>query len=137
MQTCRQHHEAIRSLLERFPTRTPLDPGAVSSLLARVGRAVATHLQLEDDHLYPALEQSAEREVRETAIRYRVEMGDLKSQFASLLDAWSTEASIAAAPEAFMAQWLPVRKALEIRMAKEDHGLYAIAEDYLERNDIA
>ncbi len=137
MQTCRQHHEAIRNLLERFPTHTPLDAAAAFVLLERLGRAVTAHLQLEDDHLYPALEQSAERDVRETALRYRAEMGDLKAQFVSFLGAWNTEASIASKPEAFLAHWARIRKALEIRMAKEDHGLYAIAEDYLERNNIA
>jgi len=93
------------------------------------------HLKLEDDRLYPALEMSAERSVRETAIRYRMEMGGLKAQFVQMLETFGTEDKIALDQTAFLETWSVFRKALETRMAKEDHGLYEIADEYLTHNE--
>ncbi len=137
IQTCREHHEVIRILLELFPTAVPFDSRAVFALLPRLTRVLVGHLKLEDDRLYPTLEASSERDLRDTAIRYRLEMGGLRERFDLFLSTWKSADEIEKNQEQFMAEWSESRKALEVRMAKEDHGLYAIAEDYLSRDDIA
>ena len=137
MHACREHHEAIRILLELFPTKAPIDCTATSKLLERLKNVLLAHLKLEDTRLYPALESSGDCDVRQTAARYRLEMGGLRASFVSLLGTWPSETEIAADPALFMSEFTEFRKALEVRMAKEDHGLYAIAEDYLSRDDIA
>ena len=116
LQTCREQHDSIRILLE------------VTKLLARLFAILGSHLKLEDNRLYPALERSSDRTIRETALHYRQEMGGLKRAFADFMTTWATESAIAADPEGFMAAWSAVRRALEVRMEKEDHGLYRMAE---------
>lgn len=137
METCRDHHDAIRMLLEKFPTAAPLQPVELAKLLARLGAVLTAHLKLEDDSLYPALEQSSDRTIRETALHYRDEMGGLRQRFLDFVGSWGSAAAIAADQDSFMTAWSALRSALEVRMAKEDHGLYAIAEDYLRRDEPA
>ncbi len=137
MSTCRDHHDAIRILLEKFPTAAPVDPAQTSKLLARLGAVLLAHLKLEDDQLYPALARSPNRTVRDTAIHYSQEMSGLKQTFVSFMGTWGNEAAIAAGQDSFIAAWSAVRSALEVRMAKEDHGLYSIAEDYLSHDQLA
>ncbi|GAC1658955.1 MAG: hemerythrin domain-containing protein [Vulcanimicrobiaceae bacterium] len=135
--TCREHHEAIRTLLEAFPTNPPLDGEATERLLKRLVTLLSVHLKLEDDYLYPALERSAHRTVRETAVRYRTEMGGLRGQFTAFAGTWASADEISARPSEFLSAWSAVRAALEVRMAKEDHGLYAIAQEDLSREETA
>lgn len=137
MQTCREHHDAIRFLLEKFPTAVPVEPLAISKLLGRLRAVLLAHLKLEDDHLYPALGRSTDRTVRETAGHYREEMGGVKQTFVSFMGTWGNEEAIAADQDSFMTAWSGVRSALEVRMAKEDHGLYSIAEDYFSGEESA
>ncbi|MFN2528166.1 MAG: hemerythrin domain-containing protein [Candidatus Baltobacteraceae bacterium] len=137
MHTCRQHHEALRILLDRFPESLPLDAADFSKLVSRLSTLLLTHLKLEDDLLYPALELSEDRTVRDTAIRYRQEMGGLKDAFMKFVSTWGTEDAIAANQAGCLDAWLKVRAALEVRMAKEDHGLYSIADDHLSRDETA
>lgn len=137
MHTCREHHEALRILLEQFPGGMPVNADAVSKLLARLSSLLLAHLKLEDTQLYPALEKSANRTVRETATRYQHEMGGLKEAFVDFLAVWGTTAAIAANTKGFLEAWSGVRAALEVRMAKEDHGLYSIADDYLAHDETA
>jgi hypothetical protein len=134
MQTCRDQHEAIRSLLDLFPEATPVEAKAVTDLIARLGRVLSRHLKLEDDFLYPALLASDDRTLRETALRYREEMGGLSRDFDALLAEWTTGNAIKQRPQEFLVSWLAFKRRLEVRMAKEDHGLYEIAEDYMKQD---
>lgn len=131
MQTCRDHHEAIRILLTYFPATEPFDPAKVHAALQRLAAVLLRHLRLEDEFLYPILEDSDDRTVRETAHRYREEMGGISAEFRALLARWAQPESIAASSAAFLGEWKAFRGRLEVRMAKEDNGLYAIADDYL------
>ncbi len=137
MHTCRQHHEALRILLDQIPQNTPVDAASFSKLLSRLSTLLLTHLKLEDDLLYPALELSEDRTVRETAVRYRQEMGGLKGAFVNFVSSWGTETAIAADQVGCLDAWTKVRTALEVRMAKEDHGLYTIADDQFSRDETA
>lgn len=134
LQTCRDHHEAIRILLDYFPQAEPFDPVRLHDMLQRFATVLLRHLKLEDAFLYPVLEESADRTVRETAARYREEMGGISGEFRALLARWSGADRIAASPAGFLEDWKPFRSRLEVRMAKEDDGLYAIAEDYLTKD---
>lgn len=131
LQTCRDHHEAIRTMLGLFPQTEPFDAKAAADWLARLGRILQRHLKLEDEFLYPSLLAADDRTLREVAVRYQDEMGGLSGEFAKLLADWSQADTIAQHTQEFLAAWLPFRQRLEVRMAKEDHGLYAIADDYL------
>ena len=131
MQTCRDHHEAIRILLGYFPQAAPFEGAKVYGLVERLSMILVHHLRLEDNFLYPILEESTDRTVRETAIRYRDEMGGISSEFHALLARWSGAEAIGAKPAEFLREWKLFRSRLEVRMAKEDNGLYAIADDYL------
>ena len=134
MQTCRDHHEAIRILLAYFPQTEPFDPVKLYSTLKRLAAVLLAHLRLEDGSLYPLLEESDDRTVRETAHRYQEEMGGISSEFRALLTRWDSAEAIASNPSEFLRAWKLFRGRLEVRMAKEDNGLYAIAEDYLTKD---
>lgn len=134
MQTCRDHHEAIRSLLDLFPEAAPVQAKAVADLIARLARVLSRHLKLEDDFLYPALLASEDPALRETALRYRQEMGGLRHDFDALLAEWSGANAIEQRPEEFLVSWLAFKRRLEVRMAKEDQNLYEIAEDYMKQD---
>lgn len=134
MQTCREHHEILRTLLEMLPTVVPFDAAEAAAALTRLGVALVAHLKLEDDRLYPVLEKSEDRTVRETAARYRIEMGSLRANFSEFVEAFGSEQKIERDPQTFLTAWMTVRKALETRMAKEDYGLYAIADEVFGRD---
>jgi iron-sulfur cluster repair protein YtfE (RIC family) len=137
MRTCREQHDALRFLLEKLPAAAPVEPADAAKLLARLSAVLLAHLKLEDDQLYPALARSSDRTVRETALHYREEMGGLKQSFDAFMSAWGSAEQISADQDDFIAAWSAVRSVLEIRMAKEDHGLYSIAEDYFSGQESA
>lgn len=129
--TCRQHHTAIRFLLDEFPTREPFDPERMRTLLTRLSQLLATHLRLEDEHVYPALGNSQDEAVQMTARAFRDEMGGLMMSFLAFRNAWSADHAIARDSAGFLVAWSAIRSALETRMDAEDRALYPQADAYL------
>lgn len=125
VQTCRDHHVMLAYLAEQLETARPEDAGA---LLRRFRSVLQAHLKLEDDWLYPRLTASKNAIVRAKAERYRSEMGSLRANFDTLLGVWTRPGAIESAGNAWHADWRIFYRALQKRIAAEDHDLYFAAE---------
>lgn len=123
VQTCRDHHVVLRYLVEDLGNAATR-PQIAQALLSRVRNVLLAHLKLEDDHLYPHLQQSSNEIVRGKAERYRLEMGGLRRQFSDLWDRWSPDGAIASDSGKFHNEWLSFQRALLARIDSEDSDLY-------------
>ncbi len=123
VQTCRDHHVVLRYLAEDLGNAAPR-PKVAQALLARVRTVLVRHLKLEDDCLYPRLQNSSNEILRGKAERYRTEMGGLRRQFSELWNRWSADGAIAADVAGFHQEWLSFQTALLARIDSEDSDLY-------------
>lgn len=130
LHTCRQHHVMLRHILAEFPANEPLPGPIMIVLLGRLRSILTRHLKLEDEHVYPALTNAADERVRTTAREFRLEMGGLMRAFDDFDRRYPHAESIDRDPKGFMEEWVPLRRALEMRMDAEDGRLYGDAEAY-------
>ncbi len=127
VQTCRDHHVVLRYLVEEVGNEGRA--ANVAPLLRRLRSVLVAHLKLEDDWLYPRLEQSSNAIVRGKAERYHREVGGLRAQFDALWKRWSADDAVAADFSAWQTQWREFQHAFEARIASEDDDLYLAAEE--------
>ena len=78
----------LRHILSEFPASDPLPGPIMIVLLGRLRAILIRHLKLEDDYVYPALAQAPEEQLRNTARRFRVEMGGLMRAFEDFDERW-------------------------------------------------
>lgn len=124
--TCRQHHTVIRFLLDEFPASPP-PAQEIVDFLERLKMVLTRHFRLEDHHVYPALSESSDSEVRATAREFRLRMGNLMQTFADLHTRWTVNA-VERDLAGFERDWNGFREALVTRMDAEDNFLYPKAE---------
>jgi L-methionine (R)-S-oxide reductase len=127
IQTCREHHVVIGYLADEL-ANAELAPETVLALLKRLRSVLMTHLRLEDDWLYPRLQESKNEIVQRKAEHYRSAMGDLKEHFVTLWQTWSENGAIARHRDLWQREWRIFDQALRMRIEKEDHDLYVSAE---------
>lgn len=127
VQTCRDHHTVLRFLIEDLD-RPETRAEDVLGQLGRIRNVLLAHLKLEDDCLYPKLEQSENAIVRAKAARYRNEMGDLRGRFITLWERWSAPQAISSEPDHWWQDWRAIKQSLLDRIETEDHDLYLAAE---------
>ena len=131
LDVCRNHHYAIRALIDQVPLAEPLDEQSIVKLLMRVEILLGIHLKLEDDVLYPALEKGAPPALGRKAERYREHMVPIGTMFTDVCRRWQEAGAITAHPARFIDEWGSVCGALRMRMDSEDEDLYALTEQYL------
>lgn len=125
---CRNHHVALRHLIDEFPGTEPINERHTLELLVRLRTVLHRHLRLEDSELYPALQKAADPSLRRKARRYQLHMGSLATGFQTFYEHWSREGAIAGEPQRFLYDWKEFRDALLMRMDSEDEDLYLMAE---------
>lgn len=130
LHTCRQHHTMLRHILAEFPASEPLPGSIMIVLFGRLRSILIRHLKLEDEYVYPALSQAPDERLRKAALGFRKEMGGLMRAFEDFDKRWPNADALDADPQGFMEEWMPLRRALEMRMDAEDAHLYKEAEAY-------
>lgn len=105
------------------------DASAVRPLLSKFVGNLKVHLAMEDHALYPELANSEDLNVRTTAIRFKNEMGDLKSVVDAYAKRWDKAPTIQANALDFIQETKKVFAALAKRIDKEDNELYPMADN--------
>ncbi len=133
IEMCREQHAHLRSLAAEL--RALLDPeilaqqaAAARVLLSRLGGTLIVHLAMEDRSLYPSLLSCPDATLRETAQRFRDEMGGIRSEFAELTARWPGASAIAGDASGFASQVRAHLAALDERIRREDDELFPLAE---------
>ena len=86
------------------------------------------HLSREDDHLYPELINSGNRQTAAMARHFASEMGDFAERLEEFALHWSTSAAIAACFDEFREETRGIFAALETRIRRENRQLYPLAD---------
>lgn len=86
------------------------------------------HLSLEDDHLYPEMIYSGNRQTAAMAARFASEMGDFAERMEEFALHWSTSAAIATWFDEFRDETFTIFVALETRIRRENQQLYPLAD---------
>lgn len=89
----RQHDELL-ILAGRLSERadeatTPAGVAAVIEVLGEMTRKLLEHLELEDDHLYPALMTDEDSEVAAMARGFVAEMGGIRDLYGLYVERWN------------------------------------------------
>ncbi len=98
--------------------------------LETISTNLAEHLRLEDDFLYPALQIRSQRPIRDTAKRFADTLGGLRQAYADYTGKWSTPEAISDSPADFCNQTRDITAALQVRIEKEERGLFPLLEEH-------
>ncbi len=82
------------------------------------------HLSSEDQYLYPALIKSSDSSLVAMAGDYQKEMGNLLALFTKFKEKYNTKLKILGEKDRFFGEADQIIKAIEMRMQKEEGGLY-------------
>lgn len=118
----------LRGLGDIVQTRD--DALEARSAIAAVDQMLTCHLQLEDDHLYPALMASDDQSLAAIASECAEEMGSILGAWEAYRDRWTTPL-IVADMRRFQAATAGIIGALALRIEREDSELFPAAETLL------
>lgn len=127
-----QHDAAIKLVADIHALADRLGeegvPYQLGMLLARLTGTLRIHLAQEDKTLYPHMIASADREVSDTALAFKEEMGGLSRAFGEFAERWNSAGRIAADPQGYRAESRAILDTLVDRIARENALLYALAD---------
>ncbi|MDR1549590.1 MAG: hemerythrin domain-containing protein [Hungatella sp.] len=120
----REELEILKALcknrdLEQTASETALH---ISSLAGKL----KIHLSSEDQYLYPAFLRSGDSRLVDQAEEYQREMGNLLALFTEFKDKYNTKIKILSEKESFFGEAEKIIKSIEVRMQKEESGLYRL-----------
>jgi hemerythrin-like domain-containing protein len=87
------------------------------------------HLLNEDKFLYPKLLNSSDLAIKNLAIQYNNEMGDLANIYTKYKNDYNTSSKINERMDSFISDTKSVMQALTKRIEKENNGLYKLIEE--------
>ena len=87
---------------------------------------LSTHLQIEDDILYPALKKSQDQKLKDCATLYSDEMGNIAKELRLYAEKWTTSTSIADRPEDFINETKKLVAILLKRIDRENNELFPL-----------
>lgn len=96
--------------------------------IAQLLGLLRVHLTREDDHLYPQMINSGDRQTAAMARRFASEMGDFAERLEEFAQHWSTSAVIAACFDEFRDETRDIFAALKTRIRRENQQLYPRAD---------
>ncbi|KAB1440095.1 hemerythrin domain-containing protein [Candidatus Galacturonibacter soehngenii] len=82
------------------------------------------HLMNEDKFLYPSLIANPDMAIKQMAIDYQNEMGDLQERFKSFKDKYNVKSKLLEKKESFVEEAKVVICAIEDRILKEEKEIY-------------
>lgn len=104
---------------------TPEGVAAVLDTLAEMTSNLLAHLELEDDHLYPALMCDDDPTVAELAQTYVAEMGGIRDLYVMYVDRWNARI-IASDHARFVRETAMLIAGLADRIERENEVLYPL-----------
>jgi hemerythrin-like domain-containing protein len=116
-----RQHRHVERLFDRLERGAIPDPQERGETFARLVDALALHLALEEDHVYPRAEALRRPDAQEEALS---EHQELKERLADLLQ-------LDPADPAFDAKLLALRDTLEVHLEEEESELFPLLEAHL------
>ncbi len=125
----RKQHGEIRVILKQMEqmlnrSRAATDAESMATAVRELGAKIAVHLAIEDNALYPRMIAQTDARVSNVALRFKQEMGTLKSTFDDFRKSWAVHSAIALSPEKFVAETSKILAALRRRLEREETELY-------------
>lgn len=131
MQRLRAEHTALatlsRFLMDIVAAPQPPRPTELASVRGMLRDTLIRHLKCEDWALYPRLKASGDPELNRLANEFVEEMGHIAADFAAYDARWTAEEIEARWPE-FCVETTGILDALGMRIERENHDLYPVAE---------
>lgn len=133
LEMLKKQHGEIQELIKNINALISADPEAKVNDIAfhinALSGKLKMHLLSEDKFLYPALMQSSNPEVRDTAKEFNQEMGGLAERFGSFVQQYNTPFKILQNKNSFLADRRKIFSLIEERIRRENEKLYPLAED--------
>ena len=125
----RKHHDELRAIVGRLepmldPARIAIDAQAVAAVLRDLFGKFSVHLAIEDSTLYPKCAVHDDARLRQIAISFQVEMGDLSKRFDAYKRDWAGPLAIGRDPAGFVAATREMLALLKARVRREEENFY-------------
>ncbi|PKU24404.1 hemerythrin domain-containing protein [Telmatospirillum siberiense] len=127
----RKQHKEIGEILKKIEqmlmvSRIEADAEPVATIMRELGGKISVHLAIEDSALYPRLIALSDIRIRSTAMRFKQEMGSLKTSFDDFRMRWAGSTAISLQPKQFIEETNAILTALHHRLEREETELYDI-----------
>lgn len=124
-----EQHERIReelSILKTLCRKPDLEQTAAEMALhiSSLAGKLKIHLSSEDQYLYPSFLHSSDSKLVTMANEYQKEMGNLLAVFTEFKEKYNTKFKILSEKESFYGEADKIIRSIEMRMQKEEKGLY-------------
>lgn len=122
-------HKSIREEINWIKSKLTLEKVTENAMeialhMNQLSGKLKIHLLNEDKFLYPSLIASKEDEIKQMAIEYQNEMGDLQEQFKVFKEKYNVKTKLLEKSELFIEEAKIVILAIEKRILKEEKELY-------------
>ena len=98
---------------------------AAEKIVKKLLLEITSHLRIEDEKVYPALESHSDTHVRKIAWAFRNEMGQMAPKVVTWGERWSSS-RISSEPEAFIDETRGIFQVLKDRIEREERELYPL-----------
>lgn len=112
----------INSLIDKNDIEQ--NAGDIARHISTLAGILKVHLSMEDNYLYPDLQKSEDEEVKNLAVNYQKEMGDLAVKLAIYKDKYNTKSKIMQNQATFKEETTNILREIEQRLHKEEKELY-------------
>ncbi|CAA7627489.1 hemerythrin domain-containing protein [Magnetospirillum sp. SS-4] len=125
----RKHHDDLRGVVGRLEPMLTVsgisaDPAAVAAVVRDLFGKFSVHLAIEDSTLYPKYAAHADPRLRQVALSFQTEMGNLSGLFDAYKRDWAGPLAIGRDPEGFIRATRDMLALLKARVKREEDGLY-------------
>lgn len=128
----RQHNTILTEIsfiMGEVEKGNKMNGAEVALHISKLAGHLNMHLMNEDKFLYPKLLNESDLAVKNLALQYNNEMGDLVNVYTKYKNEYNTCNKINECAETFIIDTRSVMKALINRIDKEDNGLYKLIKD--------
>ncbi len=107
-----------------------VDASPTCEILGVLAVRLVTHLDREDDIIYPQLVTHKVESVRAMAQLLKKRVGGLDRTFRSYVEDWSSASLVEKSPKKFIAETKGLLRVLKMRIKREDEELYPLVDRY-------
>ena len=125
----RKHHDDLRQIVGRLEpmldvARITADANAVAGVVRDLFGKFSVHLAIEDSTLYPKYAVHDDARLRQVALSFQTEMGNLSKRFDAYKHDWAGPLAIGRDPAGFVAATKEMLALLKARVTREEDSLY-------------
>jgi hypothetical protein len=125
----RKHHDDLRQIVSRLEPMLDVaaiaaDANAVAGVVRDLFGKFSVHLAIEDSTLYPKYAIHGDVALREVALSFQIEMGNLSKRFDVYKHNWAGPLAIGRDPAGFVAATREMLALLKARVKREEDSLY-------------